>query len=130
MRATTIAEKAIRWYDVSARDLPWREPGTTAWGVLTSEVMLQQTPAARVAPVFAEWLRRWPTPDHLAEEPAGEAIRAWGRLGYPRRALRLHQCAVVLSTEYGGVVPTDLALLLQLPGVGACTARAVAAFAY
>jgi A/G-specific adenine glycosylase len=130
MRATTLAEKAIRWYDVSARDLPWRGPDTSAWSVLTSEVMLQQTSAARVAPVFVAWLRRWPTPRDLAAEPAGEAIRAWGRLGYPRRALRLHQCAVVLTTSYDGVVPTDLGLLLQLPGVGAYTARAVAAFAY
>ena len=75
-------------------------------------------------------MRRWPGPADLATEPAGAAIRAWGRLGYPRRALRLHQCAVVLVKEHAGVVPDDLSVLLGLPGVGAYTARAVAAFAF
>jgi A/G-specific adenine glycosylase len=127
---TTLAERAIHWYATAARDLPWRRPGTPAWGVLTSEVMLQQTPAARVAPVYIEWMRRWPIAADLAAEPAGAAIRAWGRLGYPRRALRLHQCAGVLVADHGGVVPDDLSVLLGLPGVGTYTARAVAAFAY
>ncbi|HEY7224387.1 MAG TPA: A/G-specific adenine glycosylase [Micromonosporaceae bacterium] len=125
-----MAERALRWYDSAARDLPWRRRGTSAWGVLVSEVMLQQTPVARVQPVYEEWLARWPTPAHLAVEPAGEAIRAWGRLGYPRRALRLHECAVQISARYGGVVPREVPELLSLPGVGAYTARAVAAFAY
>jgi A/G-specific adenine glycosylase len=126
----TLAERAIRWYDRAARDLPWRRPDTTPWGVLVSEVMLQQTPVVRVAPVYEQWLTRWPRPADLAAEPAGEAIRAWGRLGYPRRALRLHACAVALVDRHAGAVPDDLALLLDLPGIGAYTARAVAAFAY
>ena len=126
----TLAARAIRWFDGAARDLPWRRAGTTAWGVLVSEVMLQQTPVARVWPAYEEWLRRWPTPADLAVEPAAAAIRAWGRLGYPRRALRLHACAGVLTARYGGVVPADVTDLLSLPGVGAYTARAVAAFAY
>ena len=130
MASTTLAERAIRWYDATARDLPWRRPGTSAWAVLVSEVMLQQTPVARVEPVWREWLARWPAPADLAAEPAGEAIRAWGRLGYPRRALRLHGCAQALVEHHHGEVPTDLTLLLELPGVGAYTARAVAAFAY
>ncbi|MBX6748202.1 MAG: A/G-specific adenine glycosylase [Micromonosporaceae bacterium] len=128
--AAWLVERVVGWYDTAARDLPWRRPGTTAWGVLVSEVMLQQTPVARVTPVYEEWLRRWPEPGHLAREPAGEAIRAWGRLGYPRRALRLHECATVIEQRYGGVVPRDVADLLTLPGIGAYTARAVAAFAY
>src|SRR5215470_8677783 len=119
MPSTVLADRAARWYATAARDLPWRRPGTTAWGVLTSEVMLQQTPAARVAPVYEEWMRRWPEPADLAAEPAGAAIRAWGRLGYPRRALRLHQCAIVLTEYHDGVVPDDLSVLLGLPGVGA-----------
>jgi A/G-specific adenine glycosylase len=98
--------------------------------VLVSEVMLQQTQVARVAPVYVEWLRRWPTPDRLAAEPAGAAIQAWGRLGYPRRALRLHQCATAITERHAGSVPDDIALLLDLPGIGAYTARAVAAFAF
>src|SRR5256885_1719004 len=84
-----LAALAAGWYDVNARELPWRAPDTSPWGVLVSEFMLQQTPVPRVLPVWREWLDRWPTPAALAAEPAREAIRAWGRLGYPRRALRL-----------------------------------------
>ncbi len=130
MRRTTLADRAIRWYEAAARDLPWRRTGTSAWAVLVSEVMLQQTPVARVEPVWTEWLRRWPSPAALAAEPAGEAIRAWGRLGYPRRALRLHECARALVDRHGGQVPSDVDALLALPGVGGYTARAVAAFAF
>ena len=95
-----------------------------------SEIMLQQTPVVRVLPVWQEWLRRWPTPAGLAGEPAGEAIRAWGRLGYPRRALRLHAAAAAIVQEHAGRVPDSYAELLALPGVGSYTAAAVAAFAY
>ena len=126
----TLADRAIRWYAAAARDLPWRHPAATPWGVLVSEVMLQQTPVARVLSTYHEWMTRWPTPGDLAVEPAGAAIAAWGRLGYPRRALRLHQCAVTITREHAGQVPRALDALLQLPGVGGYTARAVAAFAY
>jgi A/G-specific adenine glycosylase len=129
-KTTLLAEAAIRWYDRNARDLPWREPGVGAWAVLVSEVMLQQTPVVRVLPAWREWLARWPTPAALAAEPPAEAIRMWGRLGYPRRALRLHECARSLVDRHGGEVPTDLDELLDLPGIGEYTARAVAAFAY
>jgi A/G-specific adenine glycosylase len=98
--------------------------------VLVSEIMLQQTPVVRVLPVWEEWLRRWPEPASLAGEPAGEAVRAWGRLGYPRRALRLHAAAVAIERDHGGRVPQDYAELLELPGVGSYTAAAVAAFAF
>ncbi len=92
--------------------------------------MLQQTPVVRVLPVYLEWLRRWPTPAALAAASSGDAVRAWGRLGYPRRALRLHAAARVLVDRHGGQVPADLPDLLALPGVGDYTARAVAAFAF
>ncbi|MDQ0616468.1 A/G-specific adenine glycosylase [Arthrobacter globiformis] len=118
------------WFDAEARDLPWRSPDCPPWGVLVSEIMLQQTPVVRVLPVWEEWLRRWPEPAALAREPAGEAVRAWGRLGYPRRALRLHGAAVAIEGEHGGRVPQDYAELLGLPGVGSYTAAAVAAFAF
>ena len=98
--------------------------------MLISEIMLQQTPVVRVLPVWEEWLRRWPEPAALAREPAGEAVRAWGRLGYPRRALRLHAAAVAIERDHGGRVPQDYAELLELPGVGSYTAAAVAAFAF
>jgi A/G-specific adenine glycosylase len=127
---TTLAAAATDWYEQSARDLPWRAPGVGAWPILVSEVMLQQTQVARVTPVWREWVARWPTPTALAAEPAAEAIRAWGRLGYPRRALRLHECARTLVQRYGGEVPRSVPELLALPGIGTYTARAVAVFAY
>ena len=125
-----IAAAVSEWFGQSGRDLPWRRPGFTAWGTLVSEVMLQQTPVARVIPRLEEWLARWPTPADLARSPSGEAVRAWNRLGYPRRALNLHAAAVDITERHGGVVPSDVELLLALPGIGDYTARAVAVFAY
>ncbi len=123
-------EPVLAWFSRHARDLPWRAPGTTPWSVLVSEIMLQQTPVARVVPAYQSWLARWPTPPALAAEPAGEAIRQWGRLGYPRRALRLHQTATIVTERHGGIVPDDVDALLALPGIGSYTAAAVASFAF
>ena len=120
----------LRWYARHARDLPWRRSDATPWAVMVSEFMLQQTPVARVEPVWHEWMRRWPTPAALATEPAGEAVRAWGRLGYPRRALRLHAAATAILELHEGNVPGDVDALRALPGVGAYTAAAIAAFAF
>jgi A/G-specific adenine glycosylase len=125
-----LHEPLLRWYDAHARDLPWRRTTATPWGVLVSEFMLQQTPVARVLPVYDAWLARWPRPADLAREPAGEAIRAWGRLGYPRRAIRLHAAAVAITEHHGGEVPADYESLRALPGVGDYTASAVLAFAF
>lgn len=123
-------ERIADWYAAGHRDLPWRRPGFTAWGTLVSEFMLQQTPVARVIPALERWLSRWPTPADLASVPPGEAVRAWERLGYPRRALALHGAATVIAERHGNEVPADVEALLALPGVGPYTARAVAAFAY
>lgn len=120
----------LDWYDVHARDLPWRGAEASAWSVMVSEFMLQQTPVARVLPVHAAWLDRWPTPADLAQESTGEAVRAWGRLGYPRRALRLHAAAVAIVEQHDGIVPADYDALIALPGVGDYTAAAIASFAY
>ena len=128
--STPYTEPVLAWYARNARDLPWRAPGATPWSVLVSEIMLQQTPVARVLPEYLRWIARWPTPAALAAEPAGEAIRQWGRLGYPRRALRLHETATVLTTRHGGMVPADRDALLALPGIGSYTAAAVASFAF
>ena len=106
--ARPVVAAVLAWYAVHRRDLPWRRPGTTPWGVLVSEVMLQQTPVARVRDPWLARMRRWPTPAALASEQPGEAVRAWGRLGYPRRALRLHQAAVVITKRHGGEVPWQL----------------------
>ncbi|ONK12297.1 A/G-specific adenine glycosylase [Streptomyces sp. MP131-18] len=127
---TALHTPVIDWFDEHARDLPWRRPEAGAWGVMVSEFMLQQTPVSRVLPVYEEWLRRWPRPADLAAEPPGEAVRAWGRLGYPRRALRLHNAAAAIAERHGGEVPTDHHQLLALPGIGEYTAAAVASFAY
>ena len=127
--AAELHERVLRWYAGAARDLPWRG-GASPWGVFVSEIMLQQTPVARVEPVWRTWLGRWPTPGDLAAEPPGEAVRAWGTLGYPRRALRLHAAATAIRDEHGGEVPASEAELRALPGVGAYTAAAVSAFAF
>lgn len=126
----SLADVLVPWFDEHARDLPWRRPTTTPWGVLVSEFMLQQTPVSRVAPQWIEWMRRWPTPSALAAASQGEVLRAWGKLGYPRRALRLHSAATAIAGDHDDEVPDDLDALLALPGVGAYTARAVLAFGY
>ncbi|WP_245561046.1 HhH-GPD family protein [Corynebacterium maris] len=125
---STVNEILVEWYRANARDLPWRRPGTTAWGVLLSEVMSQQTPVARVAPIWEEWVRRWPDPASFAAAGADEVLRAWGTLGYPRRALRLLECARTIVAEHDGEVPADVDALLALPGIGDYTARAIACF--
>ncbi|WP_122261201.1 A/G-specific adenine glycosylase [Ornithinimicrobium cerasi] len=120
----------LEWYAASRRDLPWRRPQRSPWEVLVSEVMLQQTPVVRVLPVWERWMTLWPTPSRLADASPGEAVREWGRLGYPRRALRLHAAAVAIRDLHGGRVPEDEATLRTLPGIGEYTAAAVAAFAF
>ncbi|MET7748518.1 A/G-specific adenine glycosylase [Micromonospora sp. NPDC005367] len=130
MSEPTFATLVSRWYEENARDLPWRKPGVSPWAILVSEVMLQQTPVVRVLPAYEAWLARWPVPAALAADTPAQAIRMWGRLGYPRRALRLRECATAIVERHGGEVPDRLDQLLALPGVGTYTARAVAAFAY
>lgn len=126
MDAPTLSQ----WFDRHARDLPWRSPDRTPWGVLVSEVMLQQTPVVRVEPAWRAWMTRWPTPADLAAVSPADVLRAWDRLGYPRRALRLRECAAAIVLRHEGNVPDDEAALLALPGVGPYTAAAVLAFAF
>ena len=125
---SSLHQPVLAWYKKNKRDLPWRS--TDAWGVLVSEIMLQQTPVARVLPVYNEWMKRWPTPAALAAVTPAQVITAWGRLGYPRRALRLHECAKVISTQYKGKIPTTQSELRELPGVGDYTSAAIIAFAF
>ncbi|GAA1681090.1 A/G-specific adenine glycosylase [Kribbella yunnanensis] len=127
---TSLYTSVLQWYDANARVLPWRDPAAGPWAVMVSEFMLQQTPVARVLPAYQRWLERWPKPADLAAEPPGEAVRAWDRLGYPRRALRLHAAAQAIVERHGGEVPDDHAALLALPGVGTYTAAAIASFAF
>ena len=118
------------WFDENRRDLPWRSVDRTPWGVLVSEVMLQQTPVVRVVPAWTAWMTRWPQPADLAGEAPGEAVRQWGRLGYPRRALNLHAASLAIVERHDGRVPDEEADLRALPGVGEYTAAAVRAFAF
>jgi A/G-specific adenine glycosylase len=122
-------DDVIAWFGRAARDLPWRRD-VSPWAVMVSEFMLQQTPVARVLPVFEAWMARWPAPADLAAAPTGEAVRAWGRLGYPRRALRLHAAAVAIVERHGGEVPASIDELRALPGVGEYTAGAITSFAH
>lgn len=123
-------QRILSWFAEARRPFPWRDPHTSAWGVLVSEVMSQQTPMTRVEPIWRDWMERWPHPSDLGKEPVAEVVRAWGKLGYPRRALRLRECAQVVAAKYQDTVPRDVKTLLSLPGVGSYTARAVACFAY
>jgi A/G-specific adenine glycosylase len=130
MKLSPTPSELLGWYDRCGRDLPWREPGVTAWQILVSEFMLQQTPVSRVLPIWRDWVARWPTASATASASAADVVRAWGKLGYPRRAKRLHECATVIARDHADVVPDDVDVLLTLPGVGSYTARAVACFAY
>lgn len=118
----------IAWFKANKRDLPWRK--SDAWGVLVSEIMLQQTPVQRVLPIYNEWMKRWPNPAALASASPADVITAWGRLGYPRRALRLHECAKVITNELKGQIPDTEVELRKLPGIGEYTAAAMVAFAF
>ncbi len=106
----------MQWYGSAQRALPWRTPGCSPWGVLVSEVMLQQTPVVRVLPVWPTWLERWPDPASLAAEPPGEAVAAWGRLGYPRRALRLHAAATTCVERSGARCRTPTTICVRCRG--------------
>jgi A/G-specific adenine glycosylase len=125
-----VVSRTLRWYRHSARDLPWRRPDAGPWAIMVSEFMLQQTPVARVLQPWQDWMQRWPSPTALADAPSGEAVRAWGRLGYPRRALRLHQAATAIRDDHDDQVPDNYQSLLALPGVGTYTAAAIASFAF
>lgn len=129
-RERELVTSVARWFRRTARPLPWRNLETSPWGVLLSEVMAQQTPVARVAPLWLEWIERWPTASSLAESSPADVVRAWGKLGYPRRALNLHAAATQIRDNFEGEVPADVDALESLPGIGTYTARAVAAFAF
>lgn len=123
-------EHLREWYRDQERQLPWREPGVSAWAITVSEFMLQQTPVARVVPAWIEWCERWPEAKNVAAASLGDVLQQWGRLGYPRRAKHLHQLAQIIASDYGGQPPADVDTLESLPGIGPYTARAIACFAY
>jgi len=126
----TIQAEIIAWFKQDARDLPWRDKDVSAWNILVSEIMLQQTPAARVAPQWLAWVNRWPTVHDVATAKPADILRQWDRLGYPNRALRLHAAAQQIVRDHAGVVPRDESQLRALPGIGEYTAAAICSFAY
>jgi A/G-specific adenine glycosylase len=130
MTLSLTPSELLDWYDRSRRDLPWRDPDVTPWQIMVSEFMLQQTPVSRVEPIWRDWVARWPTASSTAAASPADVVRAWGKLGYPRRAKRLHECAIVIARDHADQVPDDVEVLLTLPGVGSYTARAIACFAY
>ena len=130
MNDTAISLRLGAWWEANARDLPWRFGRATPWGVLVSEVMSQQTQMSRVVPYWTDWMERWPDARALAEAPKAEVITAWGRLGYPRRALRLQECARVVAEQYADKLPRTYDELTALPGIGDYTASAVLSFAF
>ena len=111
------------------RDLPWRRT-RDPWRILVSEVMLQQTQVDRVVPYYARFLSAFPTAPACAAARQADVVRLWSGLGYNRRALHLHQAAVMVTRDHDGRMPRDAAALRALPGVGTYTARAVRAFAF
>src|SRR4051794_19236925 len=119
----------LSWSDATRRDLPWRRT-RDPWAVLGSELMLQQTQVSRVVPKCGAFLARFPTGADCAAGPVGEVVTLWAGLGYNRRAVNLHRCAVAVVEGHGGELPADRAALESLPGIGPYTARAVLAFAF
>ncbi|HVM67178.1 MAG TPA: A/G-specific adenine glycosylase [Acidimicrobiales bacterium] len=126
---SALQRDVLAWAPDGWRELPWRRT-RDPWAVLVSELMLQQTQAARVVPHWHDFVHRWPTPAACAAADAADLVRAWAGLGYNRRALNLHRCAVAVTTAHGGALPDDARALEALPGVGPYTARAVLAFAF
>ncbi|MCX7620597.1 MAG: A/G-specific adenine glycosylase [Acidimicrobiales bacterium] len=124
-----IRRAILAWAAHARRDLPWRTT-RDPWAVLVSELMLQQTQVSRVVPRYEAFLERFPTVRSCAEASRGEVIASWAGLGYNRRAVMLHRCAVTVVVQHDGQIPSDLGALLALPGIGPYTARAVLVFAF
>lgn len=128
-RAASIQQALLTWFAVQARDLPWRRT-RDPYQILVSEVMLQQTQVDRVLPYFARFLDAFPDVYALANADTAEVIRLWSGLGYNRRAVNLQRAAMAVVERFDGEFPRDVATLRELPGIGAYTAGAVAAFAF
>jgi A/G-specific adenine glycosylase len=129
-RAVAAREALLGWYAPRRNAYPWRRGRLTAYRVLVSEIMLQQTQVARVVPAYRGFLRRFPSVRALAAATPAEVLRAWAGLGYNRRAVALSEAARAIVRLHGGRVPRDPTVLRSLPGVGPYTAAAVASIAF
>lgn len=125
----SFAAAVLDYYRREGRDMAWRRTDDP-WSILVSEAMLQQTQVARVEPKYDAWMRRFPDAASLASAGVADVYEAWKGLGYNSRALRLREAAAICVNAHGGQPPDDEAALLELPGVGRYTSRAVLAFAY
>ncbi len=119
----------LDWYAANGRDLAFRRTAAP-WSVLVSEVIAQQTQAARAAAAWTRFIEQFPTPARLAAASPATVIRAWRGLGYDRRAIALRAAAIRIVEDHGGRVPSTFAELVELPGIGPYTARAVLAIAF
>jgi A/G-specific adenine glycosylase len=128
-RIKRIRAGLLGWFKEHARDLPWRRT-RDPYAILVSEVMLQQTQVDRVLPYYTRFLERFPTVEDLAAAATSDVIRFWSGLGYNRRAVNLQRAARAVVDELSGSFPDDPADLKKLPGIGAYTAGAIAAFAH
>lgn len=124
-----LRDAVLAWYEATGRALAFRAT-RDPYAVLVSELMAQQTQAARAAEAWTAWMARFPTVGALAAAPVADVLRAWAGLGYNRRAVHLHRAAAAIMADFGGVVPSTVEGLASLPGVGPYTARAVAAIAF
>lgn len=128
-RLLTARAKLLRWFSRNGRSFFWRKVERNPYRVLVTEFMLQQTQTFRVEEYLPRFLQKFPTLKSLADVPSGEVIKTWQGLGYNRRALNLHKTAHLIANEYEGNFPQD-DRLLQLPGVGEYTMRALQVFAF
>lgn len=125
-----LRTKIFSWFTKNGRhNLPWRQ-NASAWHILASEIMLQQTQVDRVITKYNEFVVRWPAPDALAKTPLQDFLQFWSGLGYNRRALNLYRLAGVVVAQHNNAIPEDHETLLGLPGVGRYTAAAVQSFAW
>src|SRR5262249_45421571 len=124
--------RLLQWYDLNKRDLPWRTKTgkPDPYRVWLSEIMLQQTTVAAVAPYYQKFLKRWPDVKALARADLDEVLGAWSGLGYYSRARNLHKAARAIANDHGGKFPATSESLKKLPGIGAYTAGAIAAIAF
>jgi A/G-specific adenine glycosylase len=129
-RDRAIARSIERWFEASARDLPWRTTPRDGYYALVSEAMLLQTQAARIAERFPVFIERFPTIRSLARADEQDVLAQWSGLGYYRRARNLHRAAIEVVRSHAGVVPREVAALRELPGVGRYTAGSIASIVY
>ncbi len=125
-----LRRRLLRWYDRNRRDLPWRSDNPDPYAVWLSEMMLQQTQTATVAPYYAAFLQAYPDVFALAAAPRGDVLAMWAGQGYYRRAHNLHDTAKIVAEELDGVFPNTVDGLMKLPGVGRYSAGAIASIAY